>query len=427
MNFIDNVEIIVKAGDGGNGIVSYRREKHIPRGGPSGGNGGRGGNVVLVADRQLSTLIDFRLKKNYKAGRGGDGGSNDKTGKQGEDLILKVPVGTIVTNIDEGIIIADLTVDGEKFVVAEGGAGGRGNASFRNSVLQTPHFAEKGEPTYPINILLELKLIADVGLIGYPNAGKSTIISMISAAKPKIADYPFTTIVPNLGVVRVDVEKSFVVGDMPGLIEGAAEGQGLGHLFLKHIERTRLLVHVIDVTGISGRDPLDDFDSINNELKKYSEKVAKYPQIVALNKIDVTGTEETVSKLKENLESRGYSVHTISAATNVGLKELVGDIANRLETLPKHEIEVEKVKVFTLPKSVPKYQIHKNDMAEYVVTGREIETLIRRNDLENEYSLRRVTKQLDAKGLFDDLRKAGCKHGDNVIIGNFVFEFDENF
>lgn len=426
MQFIDNVEITVKAGDGGNGIVSYRREKHIPRGGPSGGNGGRGGNVVLVADRQISTLIDIRLKKNYKAGRGGDGGSNDKTGKQGDDVILKVPVGTIVTNLDENKVIADLTEDGEKFIVAEGGAGGRGNACFKSSVLQTPHFAEKGEPTFPINIKLELKLIADVGLIGYPNAGKSTIISMVSAAKPKIADYPFTTLVPNLGVVRIGVDRSFVIGDMPGLIEGAAEGLGLGHLFLKHIERTRLLVHVVDLTGISGRDPLKDFDIINEELKKYSEKVASYPQIAVLNKCDVTGTEETACILKEDLEKRGYSVHVISAATNFGLKELMDEISQKLETLPKHETEIEKVRVFTLPKKAPKYQIHKNSDGEFAVTGKEVEVLIRRSDLQNEYSLRRVTKQLEGMGLFDDLRKAGCNHGDTVIIGMFVFEFDEN-
>ncbi|MBQ0105424.1 MAG: GTPase ObgE [Armatimonadetes bacterium] len=426
MQFIDNVEITVKSGDGGNGIVSYRREKHIPRGGPSGGNGGRGGNVVLVADRQLSTLIDLRLKKNYRAEKGGSGGSNDKTGKQGDDLILKVPVGTIVTNLDENKVIADLTEDGEKFIVAEGGAGGRGNACFRSSVLQTPHFAEKGEPTFPVNIRLELKLIADVGLIGYPNVGKSTIISMVSAAKPKIADYPFTTIVPNLGVVRVGVDRSFVIGDMPGLIDGAAEGLGLGHLFLKHIERTRLLVHVIDVTGLSGRNPLEDFDNINKELKKYSEKVFAYPQIVALNKTDVTGTEETVRLLKEDLLGRGYSVHIISAATNKGLSELISDISQRLETLPKHETEIEKVRVYTLPKKAPKYQIHKNSDAEYVITGREVEVLIKRSDLENEYSLRRVTKQLEGLGLFDDLRKEGCRHGDTVIIGELVFEFDDN-
>lgn len=423
MNFIDNVEITVKAGDGGNGIVSYRREKHIPRGGPSGGNGGRGGNIILKADKQISTLIDIRLKKNYKAGRGGDGGSNDKTGKQGEDLTLKVPVGTIVTNLDEDKVIADLTEHGEEFIVAEGGFGGRGNACFRSSILQTPHFAEKGEPTFPINIKLELKLIADVGLIGYPNAGKSTIISMISAAKPKIADYPFTTLVPNLGVVRVGVDKSFVIGDMPGLIEGAAEGQGLGHLFLKHIERTGLLVHVIDVTGISGRDPLNDFDSINNELKKYSEKVAAYPQIVVLNKIDVTGTEETVEALKKDIEGKGYKVFLVSAATNNGLDPLVNHIASELEKLPKHEIEVEKVKVYTLPKKGPKYQIHKNDLNEFVVTSREVEILVKRSDLENEYSLRRLTKQLEELGLFDDLRKAGCVEGDTVIIGNLVFDF----
>lgn len=426
MNFVDSLEITIKAGDGGNGLVAFRREKHIPRGGPSGGNGGNGGNVILIADSRVSTLIDLRFKQNYKAPRGGDGGNNDKTGKQGDDLVIKVPIGTIVTDVEEDKIIADLTEHGQEFIVAYAGYGGRGNACFKSAILQTPRFAEKGEPTYPLRVKLELKLIADVGIIGYPNVGKSTIISRISAAKPKISDYPFTTLVPNLGVVRVDVDKSFVVADMPGLIDGAAEGLGLGHMFLRHIERTRILMHVIDVTGFSGRDPLTDFDNINSELASYSEKIAKYPQIVVLNKTDIYGTEEITNTIYEDLTAKGYEVFKISAVTGDGLDPLIRAISNKLERIPRVETKIEPVKVYQVKKGQPKYQIHKNDENEFVVTGREIETMIKRADLDNEYSLRRVTKQLEATGLFDDLRKEGCEHGDTVIVLNLVFEFDEN-
>ena len=426
MKFIDSVEITVKSGDGGNGIVSYRREKHIPRGGPSGGNGGNGGDVIIIADDKINTLVDLKYKKDYKAGRGGDGGSNDKTGKQGNDLIIKVPIGTIITDVDAGLIIADLTEDKETFIAAHGGDGGRGNASFKTSTLQTPKFAEKGVPTDPRRIKLELKLLADVGLVGYPNVGKSTLISRISAATPKVADYPFTTLVPNLGVVRLGFEKSFVVADMPGLIEGAADGLGLGHMFLKHIERTRILIHLVDISPYSGRDCTEDFDSINKELQNYSEKIASLPQIIALNKCDLQESKELSSNVFDMLKKRGYEVFQISAVTGEGIEPLLYRVSDLLDSIPKTKTDIEEIKVFSIEKKGPKYQIFKED-GEFFVVGKEIENLIKRADLNNEYSLRRLTKQLESTGLFDDLRTEGCEHGDTVIILDFVFEFDDNF
>ena len=321
MQFVDQVEISVKAGDGGNGLVAFRHEKFIPHGGPSGGNGGRGGNVIIDADANLNTLVDLRYSKHYKAPRGGDGGPNDRHGKNGEDLVLRAPVGTLVIEVESGRVLADLMHDGQQFVAAKGGAGGRGNASFATSTLQTPRFAEKGEPTDEIALRLELKLLADVGIVGYPSVGKSTLISRISAAKPKIADYPFTTLVPNLGVVKVDMS-SFVVADMPGLIEGAHDGAGLGHQFLRHIERTRLLVHLIDVSGLTDRDPMHDFDAINDELRLHSEKLAGLPQIVALNKVDMPDAAKIAETLRPALESRGLEVFEISALTGQGLQPL---------------------------------------------------------------------------------------------------------
>ncbi|MBO4548248.1 MAG: GTPase ObgE [Abditibacteriota bacterium] len=425
MKLIDSCDITVKSGNGGNGVVAFRREKHIPRGGPSGGNGGKGGDVILRAVSGLNTLIDLRLKKEYKAGRGGDGGSNDKSGKNGEDLVISVPVGTVVTDIERGLVIADLTEDGETFTVCRGGDGGRGNACFRSSVLQTPKFAEKGEVTDPLSIRLELKLLADVGLVGFPNAGKSTLISRISAARPRIADYPFTTITPNLGVVRVGWEKSFVVADMPGLIEGASEGLGLGHTFLKHIERTRLLVHLIDASGTSGRDPLEDCRIIDRELAGFSEKVASLPRIICLTKADVSGGAPP--EIKEALEAEGREVWEISSVTGQGVDALVGRISALLDELPRQEPPEEKVRVYKPDKPAARYQIVKNDTGEYVVLGKEIENLVRRSDLDNEYSLRRLARQLEGAGLYDALREKGCSHGDTVIILNFVFEFDENF
>ena len=311
--FVDEVEIGVKSGSGGNGIIAFRREKFVPRGGPAGGDGGKGGDVVLLPDGRLTTLIDFRYKRNYKAERGGDGGQNNMTGRNGSDLVLRVPVGTQVYDADAGELIADLVVEGRPHVIAKGGRGGRGNQHFATPTLQTPRIAENGEPGEERHLRLELKLLADVGLIGFPNVGKSTLIAQVSAARPKIADYPFTTLVPNLGVVRVDEERSFVMADIPGLIEGAHTGAGLGDRFLRHVERTRLLVHIIDVSGFTGRNPAEDLDAINRELRLYSPALAELPQVVAFNKIDVSGARETAETLGKVLKERGLRVFSISA------------------------------------------------------------------------------------------------------------------
>lgn len=424
MQFVDQVEISVKAGDGGNGIVAYRQEKFMPRGGPSGGDGGRGGSVIIVADAKINTLVDLRYKKHYKAERGGDGGSNDKHGKNGEDLVLKVPAGTLVFRVDTGRLLADLTHDGQRCVAAKGGAGGRGNAAFASSTLQTPKFAEKGEPTDEISLRLELKLLADVGLIGYPSVGKSTLISKISAAKPKIADYPFTTLVPNLGVVKI-ADTSFVVADMPGLIEGAHEGAGLGHQFLRHIERTRLLVHLIDVSGFSGRDPMNDFDAINTELKAHSERLAALPQIVALNKTDLPESREIIDALKPDLESRGLEVFEISSLTGAGIQPLLYRIAARLEELPRQEFEpVEEVVRFTVEPDTDTWEVIKQGDG-FVIEGKPVNTLLKRTDINNEYALRRMHKQLDKMGVIKRLRELGAEHGDTVRIGNLELEFHD--
>jgi len=425
MQFVDQVEICAKAGDGGNGIVAFRREKFIPRGGPSGGNGGRGGNVIIRADSGLNTLVDLRYKKHYKAERGGDGGPNDRHGKNGEDLILRVPVGTLVYRGDSDRPMADLMHDGQECTVAKGGAGGRGNASFSTSTLQTPKFAEKGEPTDEIEVRLELKLLADVGLVGYPSVGKSTLISKISAAKPKIADYPFTTLVPNLGVVKVDMD-SFVVADMPGLIEGAHEGAGLGHQFLRHIERTRLLLHLIDVSGLTGRNPMHDFDAINDELRLHSEKLAALPQMVALNKADMPDAPAIVAELKPHLEECGLEVFEISALTGQGLQPLLYRIAARLEEPPRQEEPpAEEVVRFTVGPSEESWDARKTGDHQYEVEGRAVEMLIRRTELDNEYALRRMHKQLDKMGVIKRLKGLGVEEGDSVCIHGIEFEFTD--
>lgn len=423
MQFVDQVDITAKAGDGGDGMVAFRREKYVPRGGPSGGDGGRGGNIVIRADAKLNTLVDLRYKKYYAAKNGEKGGTNNKHGKDGEDLVLRVPVGTVVIDADTGQVIADLVHDGQECIAARGGKGGRGNASFATSTLQTPRFAEKGEPGEERHIRLELKLLADVGIVGYPNVGKSTLISRISSARPKIADYPFTTLVPNLGVVRID-EKSFVVADMPGLIEGAHDGAGLGHVFLRHIERTRLLVHMIDVSGLSGRDPMRDFESINEELKAHSERLASLPQIVALNKVDMPGAREIVDQIKPHLEARGFEVFEISALTGQGIQPLLYRIAEKLDELPREEYTpVEEIAYFTVEREEETWDARKIGEHEFLVEGRPVEKLVQKTDLNNEYALRRLHRQLEKIGVIKRLRELGAQHGDTVKIANTEFDF----
>ncbi len=424
MQFVDRVEIFVKGGNGGDGIVAFRHEKFVPRGGPSGGDGGRGGSVILRADAKLGTLVDLRYQKHYKAERGGDGGPNDRHGRNGEDLVLRVPVGTIVYVAGDEKPAADLITGGQEYVASKGGGGGRGNASFSTSTLQTPKFAEKGEPIDEVTVVLELKLLADVGLIGYPSVGKSTLISKISAAKPKIADYPFTTLAPNLGVVKV-ADSSFVVADMPGLIEGAHEGVGLGHQFLRHIERTRLLVHLIDVSGYSGREPMHDFDAINDELRAHSEKLSGLGQIVALNKIDVPGAREIADRLEVELEGRGLEVFEISALAGDGIQPLLYRVAALLEELPREEVAVEKAVRFTVEPAPDSWEARKTGDGEFVVEGRPVEVMVMRTDVNNEYALRRLHRQLERTGVIKSLRDLGAKHGDVVRIHGMEFEFSD--
>jgi GTP-binding protein len=424
--FIDEVTIEVKAGDGGNGIATFRREKYVPHGGPDGGDGGRGGSIILEADSQLGTLLDFRYKRHYKAERGANGQGNKKFGKDAEDLILKVPVGTVIKDDETGKILADLSTAGQKAVIARGGVGGRGNSHFATSTHQTPLFAEKGEPGEERTLRLELRLLADVGIIGFPNVGKSTLISHVSAAKPKIANYPFTTLVPVLGVVRAD-DHSYIMADIPGLIEGAHEGAGLGIRFLKHVERTRLLLHVLDVSGTTGREPLQDFETVNGELAKYDERLASLPQLVALNKTDIPGSDEIMIPLKEELENRGYEVFEVSAFTGTGLKPLVYRVAQMLEEIPKEAPPPPEMVVFSPSREAEDQAWEARQVEEglYEVVGRGVEKVIAMTDLDNEEAVSRLQRRLERMGIFETLRRIGAKTGDNVRIGKIEFDYVE--
>ncbi|AVX19967.1 GTP-binding protein [Carboxydocella sporoproducens DSM 16521] len=424
--FLDKARIYVKGGDGGNGAVAYRREKYVPMGGPWGGDGGKGGDVILVVDEGLRTLIDFRYQKHYKAERGENGGTKNMHGRKGEDLLIRVPPGTVVRDADTGALLADLTEHGQRVVVARGGRGGRGNTRFASNKDKCPAYAEKGDPGEERWLLLELKLLADVGLIGYPNVGKSTIISRVSAAKPEIANYHFTTIVPNLGVVKVG-EESFVMADIPGLIEGAHTGAGLGHEFLRHTERTRLLVHVLDIAGSEGRDPLQDFAVINRELALYSERLARRPQVIAANKMDLPGAEENLARLRQELGEQ-YPVFPVSAATGQGLDELVKYLARRLPELPPEEaveaVEPEEVKVTRVEETEP-FTLKRDEEGVWVIGGQEVEKHFHRTDFNNEAAVRRFQKILEVLGVDRALREAGIQEGDTVRIMDMEFEWQE--
>jgi len=425
--FVDEVEVTVKSGSGGNGLVAFRREKFVPRGGPAGGDGGHGGSVILLADGRLTTLIDYRYKHSYKAERGGHGGPNCMTGADGADLVLKVPLGTQVFDANSGVTIADLTVDGGRFIIAKGGRGGRGNAKFATSTRQTPRHAENGEPGEERRLRLELKLLADVGLIGFPNVGKSTLIAQVSAARPKIADYPFTTLVPNLGVVRVDEARSFVMADIPGLIEGAHAGAGLGDRFLRHIERTRLLVNIIDVSGFTERDPAQDFEVINRELRLYSAILAELPQVIAFNKIDVSGGEETAGKLAHDLEARGYKTFAISAATGKGTRALIYHLADELQKLdkaaPPPPDTDEVVRIAPERHDLRRWEAKKTGEHQFAVEGKAIERLVAMTNLDNEEGLRRLQRRLERLGIYKALKGIGAEDGDTVHIGPAEFDY----
>ncbi len=337
MKFIDKAKIFVKGGDGGRGCVAFRREKFVPFGGPAGGNGGKGGNVIIQADERLQTLMDYKYKRHYKAKNGQPGSGSNKHGKSAEDLILKVPVGTVIKDANTGEIIADLTKHGQSVIVAKGGKGGRGNAAFKSPTNQTPDFAEEGEKGEEKWIELELKLLADVGIIGFPNAGKSTLISTLSHAKPKIADYPFTTLTPVLGVLQLDIGDSITLADIPGLIEGASQGAGLGHEFLRHIERTKFLIHMIDISDFTDKDPIEAFNLINKELSNYSPKLLEKPQIVVGNKIDILSDKSLIKKLKDYFSEKGYPFIPVSLATKEGVDELINKIKQINEAIKSKE------------------------------------------------------------------------------------------
>lgn len=419
--FIDSAKIYVRAGDGGNGMVSFHTAKYVPNGGPDGGDGGRGGSVIFYADENKSTLQDFRFKRKYAAENGEKGGRRKMYGHSGTDLRLPVPVGTIIKDAETGRILADLAEPDQACVIARGGHGGKGNVHFVNSVRQAPNFARAGEPGEEFNLQIELKLLADVGLIGFPNVGKSTLLSVVSAARPKIADYAFTTLEPNLGVVSVD-DTSFVLADIPGLIEGAHTGLGLGLAFLKHIERTRLLIHVLDASGSEGRDPLHDFEAINQELEAYHPGLASRPQVVALNKIDMTD-DAVLAALTTALTSRGYPVFPMSAAINEGVASMIQHVAAVLQTLPK-TVLTDTITDKTLYKFEPEtlFTVRKdNDV--FRVEGSWIETLVNSTNFDDTESLQYFQRLIRKKGVIAALEQAGVKEGDLVSLHDLEFEF----
>ena len=422
--FIDRAKISVKAGDGGDGMSSFHREKFVAKGGPDGGDGAKGGDIVLVADRNMNTLLDFRYKKKFKAERGGKGEDNNKYGRKADNVTVKVPVGTLVFDDDSGDLLADLVEDGQTVVAARGGRGGRGNARFPNSVNRAPTFAEHGEPGEERKLRLELKLLADVGLVGSPSVGKSSIISMVSAARPEIAAYHFTTLTPVLGIVKIDADTNFVMADIPGLIEGAHEGKGLGYEFLRHVERTRLIIHVLEVSGLEGRDPLADYRKINEELAAYSERLASRPQLVAANKMDLPQARENYPAVAAALEAEGREVFPISAATGEGLKPLIQRAAELLATLPR-EIEPAMPVAVATPETDNEFTIRRDDSGAFIVEGKNIERLVAMTRFHDEESLRRFQNILRRSGIEDALRERGVKEGDTVRIRDMEFDFSE--
>ena len=422
--FIDKAKIFVKAGHGGNGAVSFRREKYVPAGGPDGGDGGRGASVIFEVDNDLRTLMDFKYQRKYVATPGGDGSKKRQAGKNGEDLVLKVPAGTIIRDEATGKIIADLKEEGERAVVARGGRGGKGNQHFANAVRQAPNFAKSGTDGEERWVILELKMIADVGLLGFPNVGKSTFLSVVTAAKPKIANYHFTTLTPNLGVVKTKYGDSFVLADIPGLIEGAAEGVGLGHDFLRHVERTKVLIHIVDISGLEGRNALEDFDAINDELKLYNEKLSTRPQVVVANKIDILEDESVYEEFKNTLEDRGYKVFKMSAATREGIDDVIAYVSQVLKDA--EEIELVSEEELYVPEldaiEEEGLQVEIEDGV-YVVTGKALRRIMYSVNFEDMESIQFFQKAMESQGVFDKLREMGIEDGDTVKIYEIEFEF----
>ncbi|ELC0927956.1 GTPase ObgE [Listeria monocytogenes] len=426
--FVDQVKIYVKAGNGGDGMVAFRREKFVPNGGPAGGDGGKGADVVFVVDEGLRTLVDFRFKRIFKAEHGEHGMSKSMHGRGAEDLVVKVPQGTIVKDIDTGEIIADLVAHGQRAVIAKAGRGGRGNKRFATPANPAPEISENGEPGQERNVQLELKVLADVGLVGFPSVGKSTLLSVVSAARPKIAAYHFTTIVPNLGMVDAGDGRSFVMADLPGLIEGASQGVGLGHQFLRHIERTRVIVHVIDMSGSEGRVPYEDYMAINNELEQYNLRLMERPQIIVANKMDMPDAEENLNEFKTKI-AEDIPVFPISAVTKTGLRELLLAIADKLETTPEFplneilEQEDEDTVLYKYVAEEPDFEISREPDGTFVLSGAKIERLFTMTNFERDASISRFARQLRAMGVDEALRKRGAKDGDIVRLLDYEFEF----
>ena len=422
--FTDYVKIIAKSGDGGNSAVSFRREKYVAAGGPDGGDGGRGGDVYFQVNPDANTLLDFRYKKKFKAENGKNGEGGHRYGKSGEDLYIGVPLGTVIKDAESGQILADLSEKGQCELVLKGGKGGKGNSHFATSTRQAPRFSQGGEAGIQKELILELKLLADVGLLGFPNVGKSTFLSMVTSATPKIADYHFTTLEPNLGVVKSEYGDSFVIADIPGIIEGASQGTGLGLQFLRHIERTRLLLHFIDVSGSEGRKPVEDFQIIQEELKQYSEKLSQRKQIIVANKADAITDESLYQELVKLAKEKNLEIYKISAATGEGIPELLKHVSEVLKTLPKEELyEVEEIrKVYTLEEEEA-FTIEKVDSDYWIVDGPAVQKLMRKVNLEDNESMYYFQKCLEELGVNQRLRKVGVKEGDTVRVVDWELEW----
>jgi GTP-binding protein len=420
--FTDYAKITIKSGNGGNGAATFRREKYVAAGGPDGGDGGKGGSIYFIVNKDMNTLLDFRYKKIFKAENGQNGSGNNCYGKKGEDLYIGVPIGTIIKDAETGRVLADLSNEEQSELVLPGGRGGKGNVHFATSTRQAPRFSQDGEKGQEKEIILELKLLADVGLIGYPNVGKSTFLSKVTSAKPKIADYHFTTIIPNLGVAKNIYGDSFVIADIPGIIEGASKGVGLGIQFLRHIERTRLLLHVIDVSGIEGRNPVEDFKTINEELKTYSEKLSKRKQIIVANKLDAMQDENLLNELENFAKANNIEMFKISAVTGAGIDNLMNRVVEVLKELPKEElIEVEERMVYTL-EDKNEFSVTK-DGDEYIVEGPAVERLMGRINIGDNESMHYFQKVIRQLGIEDELKKKGVREGDTVKFLEWEFEW----
>ena len=425
--FIDTAKIFVKSGDGGHGCISFRREKYVPLGGPDGGDGGRGGDVVFKVDTNITTLLDFKYKKKFVADKGTNGEGSKCYGKDGSKLIIKVPMGTIIRDIETNKIMADLSHSDDEFVVCRGGKGGKGNVKFATPTRQAPNFAEPGMPGEERWVGLELKLLADVGLLGFPNVGKSTFLSVVTKAKPKIANYHFTTLKPNLGVVAVKGIEPFVMADIPGIIEGASEGVGLGIDFLRHIERTRLLIHVVDISGLEGRNPIEDFKKINEELKKYNVKLWDRPQIVVANKCDMLYDESVYENFKKAVQEMGYNkVFKMSAATSQGIEAVMQEASKLLKEIPLTDLEIADDERFIPEEKRFTYtinEVEEDGLKVFVVEGTFVERLLLAVNVNEPDSLRYFHKVLKNKGIFDELREMGIEDGDVVRVNDFEFEY----